>query len=58
MHATIEMLLEAIDDKVEAWHEGDGDGLDLHEYLGMNWDEYAVWAKEPSVWARQKIEGT
>lgn len=35
----------AINDKIEAWHfEGAGPGLELHEYLGWTWEEYAKWA--------------
>ncbi len=58
MSAGVEMLLEAIDDKVQAWHNGEGEGLELAEYLGMDESEYDLWATTPSVWARQKIEGT
>jgi len=38
---------EAVDDWVEAWHEGEGLGMELHEYLGMTWDEYGDWARFP-----------
>jgi hypothetical protein len=55
--AAVEMLLEAIDDKVEAWHNGDGEGTELAEFLGMDETEYEFWVHTPSVWARQKIEG-
>jgi hypothetical protein len=34
-----------VDDFVEAWHEGAGEGLELHEFLGMTWDEYGHWAR-------------
>ena len=33
---------DQIDDAVEEWHESDSD-LELHEYLGMSWDEYKDW---------------
>lgn len=33
---------ERIDDFVGAWHEGDSP-LDLHEFLGMSWQEYGAW---------------
>lgn len=36
---------EDIDDYVERWHEGDGD-VELHEYLGLSWDEYALWVEK------------
>ena len=31
------------DDMIDAWHEG-GTGVELHEYLGWTWAEYAEWA--------------
>ncbi len=42
------------------WHDGDGEGLPLHEYLGMTWAEYAAWAEtgellEGSPYADNKI---
>lgn len=45
-----EVLLEEIDDYVEDWHEGRA-GLDqeLHEFLGMNWEEYSMWVTNPSI---------
>ncbi len=35
-----------IDDYVERWHEGRSTES-LHEYLGLHWDEYAVWGEKP-----------
>lgn len=29
-----------IDQKVEDWHNGAGEGQELHEYLGLSWEEY------------------
>jgi hypothetical protein len=37
---------DAIDDAVEAWHEG-GDERDLPAYLGMTEDEYWRWVRNP-----------
>lgn len=34
------MTTEEFDTLVEKWHQGDGTGLKLHEYLGMTWEEY------------------
>ncbi len=31
---------EDVDDLVERWHDGEGIGLALHEYLGMTMEEY------------------
>lgn len=36
----------SLDDLVDRWHEGDGDGLTLREYLGMSPDEYSRWLRE------------
>lgn len=45
-----EVLVEDIDDFVEAWHEGrEGANQELHEYLGMSWEEYSIWATTPSI---------
>lgn len=37
-----------MNDMIDAWHDGAGDGLELHEYLGMTWEEYAAWVEAPS----------
>lgn len=37
--------LDAIDAKVEEWHRS-GSGA-LHDYLGMTWDQYAAWVRDP-----------
>ncbi|MGW6427236.1 hypothetical protein ACWF82_31580 [Nocardia sp. NPDC055053] len=46
-------LVEDIDDWVERWHESDDsdDGImaDLHTFLGMSWDEYALWVGRPEA---------
>jgi hypothetical protein len=36
-----------IDDWVDAWHSGN-DHLELHEFLGMTWDEYRLWTEKPT----------
>ncbi|MFD3688335.1 hypothetical protein ACFWTE_26345 [Nocardiopsis sp. NPDC058631] len=38
--------LEDIDLYIDAWHDGDDD-RDLHDYLGMTWDEYRLWVERP-----------
>ncbi|OXR40144.1 hypothetical protein B7C42_07768 [Nocardia cerradoensis] len=40
-------LVEDIDDWADRWHDAGGLGIDLHEYLGMSWDEYALWVEQP-----------
>lgn len=37
-----EALLEEIDDYIDSWHEGDGEDLDIHEYLGMTEEQHVV----------------
>lgn len=34
------MTGEEFNKKVEEWHLGAGEGQELHEYLGMAWEEY------------------
>lgn len=41
-------LLEEIDDFIDDWHE-DPQGFDLHEYLGMTWEEYSMWVADPDI---------
>jgi DNA-directed RNA polymerase specialized sigma subunit len=41
-------LLDDIDEYVEAWHR-DPSNLELHEYLGMSWEEYSLWVEQPSA---------
>jgi hypothetical protein len=38
-----------IDDFVQAWHDGKGRGQELHDYLGLPWDEYALWVERPDT---------
>ena len=43
-----ELLLDDIDDCVEAWHECDID-IPLYKFLGMSKLEYGLWVSEPGV---------
>jgi len=43
-----EVLLEEIDDFVDAWHEGES-RLPLHKFLGMTKSEYSLWVVDPAV---------
>lgn len=36
---------EAVDTLVGLWHDGAGLGLELHEFLGWTWREYARWVE-------------
>jgi hypothetical protein len=39
-----------IDPFVRDWHEGrQGADMELHDYLGMTWEEYQRWSTTPSV---------
>ena len=38
--------LDDIDDYIDTWHRGD-DPRELHEFLGMTWDEYRLWVERP-----------
>ena len=44
-----DVLEDEIDDFVDNWHEDKVTTLQLHEYLGMSWEEYSVWATSPSI---------
>jgi hypothetical protein len=36
----------AIEGWIQRWHESDSDGT-LHDWLGMTWDEYALFVEKP-----------
>ena len=40
---------DKIDDWVGEWHDNASITGDLHDYLGMTWDEYSRWATKPSL---------
>jgi hypothetical protein len=44
-----EASLAEIDDFVEAWHSGTGEGVTLREYLGMSEPEYSRFARSESA---------
>jgi hypothetical protein len=43
--------VEDIDDYIQDWHNtpdnAPGGELELHEYLGLSWDEYRRWGSHP-----------
>jgi hypothetical protein len=41
-------IQEVMDDAVDKWHDGNSK-LELHEYLGMTWEEYKRWAEKPDA---------
>lgn len=38
-----------IDTYIDQWHLSPASTPDLHEYLGMTWEEYQLWVTTPSV---------
>lgn len=36
---------EKIDDYIGRWHDATEDGVPLHEFLGLTWDEYKRWGE-------------
>ncbi len=47
-----EAFLDEIDDYIDRWHSGlAGENQELHEFLGMSWDEYSLWATRPDILA-------
>jgi hypothetical protein len=47
---TGDVLFTDIDDWVQRWHEAPDDpGVELHEALGMTFDEYALWVERPEA---------
>lgn len=42
-----EASIDDVDDYVEKWHQGDSEE-DLHDYLGLTWNEYIEWVAHNS----------
>lgn len=36
---------DAIGSYIRMWHELPEDGVELHDFLGMTWDEYTSWGE-------------
>jgi len=34
---------------ITRWHDGEGDGQDLHTWLGMTWEAYGTWVATTEV---------
>jgi hypothetical protein len=41
--------LTLADEMIDAWHDGAGQSLELHEYLGLTFDEYAKVFRDPKT---------
>lgn len=39
------VLNELRDKMVDAWHDSNKENGQLHEYLGMSWEEYTKWVR-------------
>ena len=47
-----EAFMDEIDDYIARWHAGlAGKNQELHEFLGMSWEEYSLWATRTSILA-------
>ncbi len=45
-----DVLADEIDHFVDKWHDDEGEqNQTLHEFLGMTWEEYSLWATKPSI---------
>jgi hypothetical protein len=42
-------FLDEVDDYIDAWHDDTSEDAELHEYLGMTWQEYSLWITNPSI---------
>ena len=36
---------DELDARIDSWHNGDGEGQSIHEYLGWTWEQYKHWAE-------------
>ena len=41
-------LIIDIDKYIEEWHSHDYD-VELHEFLGLTWEEYKLWVEKPNT---------
>ncbi len=42
-----EALVQDVDDWIDVWHDGPDHGVELHEFLGMSWEEYRLFVERP-----------
>jgi len=43
--------IDDLPDHIDRWHDGDSE-LELHEYLGLTWEEYSEWIMTPYALVR------
>lgn len=49
-YCNYEVIEDDIDDYISDWHDsGPEETRELHEYLGMTWQEYGEWLRDESV---------
>ncbi len=53
---SIDEVNKKLDDLIDEWHESPEDGTSLHEFLGMTWEEYAIWVKDYQAVPERIIE--
>lgn len=41
---TINFCMREVHEGIKLWHDGEGQGLELHQFLGLTWLEFKVWA--------------
>lgn len=39
----VTLAMRDVHEGIKLWHDGHGQGLELHQFLGLTWLEYAVW---------------
>lgn len=45
-------FLDEVDDYIDNWHDNNTSAdLELHEYLGMTWQEYSLWITNHNILA-------
>ena len=47
--SSVTYTLDYFQDKIEQWHQDENTDLELHEYLGLSWEEYCTLVEEGRV---------
>lgn len=53
---TIAEWNEHLEDLIGLWHELPEDGVPLHEFLGMTFDEYGLWVRDSAAIPERLME--
>lgn len=43
----------SIEDQIDAWHQGAGEGKSLHEFLGWSHEKYAAYVQGFGTWEEE-----